>query len=271
MEIVDLSDEFAATYLRCLEDWSDEIREAGDHKARWYERMRDRGLRVKLAIDDERRAVGMIQYVPVEQSIADGRDLYMVLCIWVHGYRRGVGKHQGHGIGSALLTAAEEDAGQLGAKGLAAWGITLPFWMRASWFKKHGYESADRAGIRELVWKRFTPDAEAPRWIAAGPTPEPVAGQVTMTAFSSGWCQAMNLVHERAKRVAGELGPPVVFVSIDTSEPAAMRHHGHSDEVFLDGKRLQRGAPPSYDKIKKRAWRRVRRLQRRRRGTPRGR
>lgn len=263
MEIVDLTDGYVSTYLACLEDWSDEMQEAGDHKVQWYDKMRDRGLRVKLALDEERRAVGMIQYLPIEQSIAEGHDLYMVLCIWVHGYRQGVGKHQGHGIGSALLAAAEQDACDLGATGLAAWGVTLPFWMRASWFKKHGYETADRAEGRELVWKRFTADAEAPKWIAAGPVPEPVTGQVTMTSFLSGWCPAMNLVHERAKRAAAELGPPVVFVSIDTSEPAAMRHHGHTDSVFIDGKPLQRAAPPSYDKIKKRASRRVGRLKHR--------
>ena len=260
---MDLSDEHLATYLNCLEDWSEEIEEAGGRKARWFEKMRNRGLRVKLAVDVERRAVGMIQCLPIEQSIAEGRDLYMVLCIWVHGYPKGVGNHQGHGIGSALLAAAEQDARQLGAKGLAAWGLTLPFWMRAAWFKKHGYRIADRSEGRELVWKRFTPDAQPPRWITPGPIPEPASDQVTMTAYSSGWCPAMNLVYERAKRVAHDLGPPVVFVSIDTSEPAEMREQGQTDNVFLDGKKLQRGAPPSYEKIKKTTSKRVRRLQRR--------
>lgn len=263
MEIVDLSEDHVQSYLVCLEDWSDEMAEAGDHKARWYQMMKDRGLRVKLALDDERRAVGMIQYLPIEQSIAEGRDLYMVMCIWVHGYREGVGDHQGVGIGASLLAAAEEDAKQLGAKGLAAWGITLPFWMKASWFKKHGYATVDRLQGRELLWKRFTPDAEPPKWIGPGPVPEPVDGQVTLIAFLSGWCPAMNLTYERARRAAEDLGEPVVFVSVDTSEPTAMRAHGHSDDVFLDGKKLQRGAPPSYNTIRKKALKRARRLQRR--------
>lgn len=263
MEIVDLSEEYLQTYLVCLEDWSEEMQEAGDHKARWYQKMQDRGLRVKLALDEQRRAVGMIQYVPIDQSFAEGNDLYMVLCIWVHGYREGVGKQQGHGIGSELLAAAEQDARDLGAKGLAAWGVTLPFWMRASWFRDHGYETADRSKGRELVWKRFTDDAEAPTWLTIRTVPEPVAGQVTITAFSSGWCPAMNLVYERARRAAEEIGEPVAFVSFDTSEPAAMRLHGQSDVVFLDTKPLQRGAPPSYDSIKRRVSKRVRRVQRR--------
>jgi hypothetical protein len=33
MEIVDLKDEHKPLYFVCLEDWSEEIQEAGDHKA----------------------------------------------------------------------------------------------------------------------------------------------------------------------------------------------------------------------------------------------
>jgi len=85
-------------------------------------------------------------------------------CIWVHGHKQGRGNFQGHGMGSALLDAAEADARALGAKGLAAWGLWLPFWMKASWFKRHGYRKADRQGIAVLLWKPFTGDAQPPRW-----------------------------------------------------------------------------------------------------------
>ncbi|MEN8114959.1 MAG: GNAT family N-acetyltransferase, partial [Actinomycetota bacterium] len=164
MEIVDLSAELEDSYFHCLEDWSDEMKEAGDHKTRWYDKMRDRGLRVKLAVDEQGRPIGMIQYLPIEHSIALGSDLYMILCIWVHGYKEGVGNRQGRGTGKALLAAAESDAREIGAKGLAAWGIVFPFWMKARWFKKHGYRAVDRQGMRSLLWKPFTEDAVPPRW-----------------------------------------------------------------------------------------------------------
>lgn len=54
MEIIDLTDRYQEIYFLCLEDWSDEIREAGDHKEMWYNRMKDQGLRVKLALDEEK-------------------------------------------------------------------------------------------------------------------------------------------------------------------------------------------------------------------------
>ena len=261
-EIVDLADEHEDSYLVCLEDWSGEMKEAGDHKARWYETMRDRGLRVKLAIGDEGRPIGMIQYLPIQHSMAVGSDLYMIMCVWVHGYSSGVGKQQDRGVGSALLAAAERDTQELGAKGIVAWGVLLPFWMKAGWFKKHGYRQADRIGIRVLMWKSFTEDAEPPHWIDKGPKPERVEGRVAVTAFVNGWCPACNLVYERAKKAADALGEDVVFESIDTIEQSAMIRCGQSDCVLVDGKTVQRGPPPSYDRVYKMMAKRVDKLRR---------
>jgi GNAT superfamily N-acetyltransferase len=93
-------------------------------------------LKVKLAQDEKGVIGGMIQYMPVELSFAEGRDLYLVLCIWVHGHKQGIGNYQKKGLGRELLKAAEEDVRSIGAKGIATWGISLPFFMKASWFKK---------------------------------------------------------------------------------------------------------------------------------------
>ena len=262
VRVVDLAARHRGSYFVCLEDWSSEMDEAGDHKARWYEKARDRGLRVKLAVDDEDRPLGMIQYVPIELSPAQGEDLYMILCIWVHGYRQGVGDVQGAGIGTALLAAAEQDAQGLGAKGMAAWGLHLPVWMRASWFKKHGYRTADRIGARELVWKPFVAQARQPRWVEEQPLTIGESGKVEVTAFHSGWCPAANLVYERARRVAEELGSDVRFTTIDTSDRDTLIRCGRSDEVLVDGRPLQRGAPPSYWAVRRRIAKQVRRRRR---------
>ena len=75
MKIVDLSEKYHKIYFCCLEDWSDEMKEAGDHKQKWFEKMKNKGLRVKLALDENEIACGMIQYAPIEYSPADGKDL----------------------------------------------------------------------------------------------------------------------------------------------------------------------------------------------------
>ncbi len=266
MQIIDINEQYEATYCVCLEDWSDEMHDAGDHKARWYHEMKDRGLRVKLAVDGRGRAVGMIQYGPIELGPAIGEDLYMILCVWVHGYESGVGDHQGQGIGTELLEAAEADALQLGAKGMAAWGMALPFWMKASWFKKHGYSKADRHGISELVWKAFTPDAVAPQWIPEGDAPPAGTDKVAVTAYLNGWCPAANSVYERARMAASEFGDAVDFTTVDTREQLVRIDVGHSDAVFVDGKPLQRGAPPTYEEVHAAIEKRVRRRQRGRPG-----
>ena len=66
MRVIDLPKEHEQLYYVCLEDWSDEMKEAGNHKESWHKRMKERGLRVKLALDDAGQVGGMIQYVPIE-------------------------------------------------------------------------------------------------------------------------------------------------------------------------------------------------------------
>lgn len=116
----------------CLEDWSEEMLEAGDHKEIWFNKIRNKGLRVKLAIDDRGEVGGMIQYLPIDYSFAEGKNLYFINCIWVHKYKEGRGNFQKRGMGKMLLKAAENDAKAMGALGMVTWGISLPFWMKAS-------------------------------------------------------------------------------------------------------------------------------------------
>ncbi|HAK59560.1 MAG TPA: hypothetical protein DCO77_04145, partial [Nitrospiraceae bacterium] len=250
MKVIDLTPESHDVYFQCLEDWSDEIKEAGDHKACWYDKYKDRGLRVKLAVDDQGIVGGMIQYLPVEESFIDGKDLYFILCIWVHGRKQGRGNFQKKGMGRALLQAAEEDARSRGAKGMAAWGIWPPFWMKASWFKKHGYKKADRDGIAVLVWKAFTGDARPPSWIKQRKSVPVMPGGVAITAFMNGWCPGQNMVYERSKRACREYGDAASFRTIDTSEHEALLEWGIVDGIFVDGKRIGGGPPLSYTKIK---------------------
>jgi len=262
MDVIDLTPEHEALYFACLEDWSDEVKEGLARKAGWYAKMKPRGLRVKLARDDDGRIGGMIQYLPIEHSMVDGAGLYFIPCVWVHGHAQGRGNFQKRGMGGALLAAAEEDARGLGAKGMAAWGLWLPFWMRASWYKRHGYRTADRHGISVLVWKAFAADAARPRWFEPNrKSLTPVPGKVNVTAFVNGWCTATNVTCERARRAALEFGDAVVFREVDTFERGAVAEWGESDGVYVDGKSVQAGPPPSYEKVRSIIARRVRRLR----------
>lgn len=262
MQIIDLSENYKQLYFLCLEDWSDEIKEAGNHKEIWYNRMKDKGLRVKLALDDNSQVGGMIQYIPVEHSSIEGKDLYFINCIWVHGHKKGRGNFQKKGMGKALIEAAESDAKALGAKGIAAWGVPLPFWMRASWFKKQGYKPVDKMGFLGpvLLWKPFNAEAVPPRWIRPKKKPQATAGKVTVTAFINGWCPAMNMVFERARRAAAEFPDKVVFNPVDTFDRTNFMEWGMADALFIDSKQINNGPPPAYAKIKKLIAKRVGKL-----------
>jgi len=261
MQVIDLTDEYKQLYFLCLEDWSDEIKEAGDHKQTWYEKMKDKGLGIKLAVNDNGEVGGMIQYLPIEQSFAEGKDLYFIHCIWVHGYKKGRGNFQKKGMGKALLQAAEKDAAEKGAKGMAAWGISLPFWMRASWFKKQGYKKVDKQGMSILLWKPFIDKAIPPKWIKEKKRPEKIPGQVTVTAFMNGWCSAQNMVFERAKRAAAEFRGKVVFKEINTFNRDVFLEWGVADALYIDDKQVRTGPPPSYKKLKKLIAKKVKKLR----------
>lgn len=138
----------------------------------------------------------MIQYVPVEHSMFEGRNLYGVLCVWVQGYKQGRGDYWKRGM--ALLKAAVEDCRQLGADGLVIWSILIPVFMRASWFKRQGYKVIDKNGFLRLLWEPFTENAIPPRFIKPKKLPAKGTAKVNITMFRNGWCPAQRIACERA-------------------------------------------------------------------------
>ena len=159
-----------------------------------------------------------------------------------------------------MLQAAEDDVKSMAAKGMAAWGISWPFWMKASWFKKQGYTKVDKDGTAILLWKPFTDDAIPPKWIKEKKRPEKMADKVLVTSFINGWCPAQNLVYERAKRASSEFGEKVEFQEIHTFDRDVFLEWGISDALFIDGKQIRTGPPPSYEKIRKKIARRLKKL-----------
>jgi len=257
MKIVDINPETENHYLCCLEEWSDDMKEAGDQKQKWYNKMKEKGLKIKYALDENNVIGGMIQYIPIELSMFEGKDLYVILCIWVHGHKQGRGDFRKRGMGKALLMAAEEDARQLGTNGLVTWGLMIPVFMRASWFKKQGYRVADKSGIMRLMWKPFNENAVTPHF--RNPVKKPGKGndKVNLTLFRNGWCQSMNITCERAKRAALDFPGKIEINEFDTTDRNILNEWGISDSVYIDGKEIPTGPPISYEKIRRRIEKRV--------------
>ncbi|MCF8367599.1 MAG: GNAT family N-acetyltransferase [Bacteroidales bacterium] len=254
MKIINLTEEYKHTYFHCLEHHSEEMTEAVAMKEAWYNKMKDNGLRVKLALSDEGVVAGLIQYFPIEHSWVKGKDLYFIGCIWVHSNLQGYGNFQKRGMGTALLKAAEEDVAEIGAKGIVAWGTSLPVWMKASWYKKRGYLTVERKGFLGdlLLWKKLAGDAEPPGWNKQAKMPQKSKDKVHVSCLTSGWCTAMNLSCLRTRNVAWEFGDRVELEEVDTSDKTIFNEWGTTDSIFIDGKKIVAGPPPPEEKIRKR-------------------
>jgi GNAT superfamily N-acetyltransferase len=150
MKVSPLATEDRHLYFWCLEDWSKEAtQESGQRKEIWYTKKSEKGLRVQVARDERGEIGGMIHYLPIEHSVVNGEGLYFICCIWVHGHKQGRGNFQGKGMGKALLQAAENDARQLGAKGMAAI-LDESLVVQEKWVQESG-QGRDGAFVVETV------------------------------------------------------------------------------------------------------------------------
>ena len=161
----------------------------------------------------------------------------------MHGYEHLVGNQQGQGYGRFILDGIEEDVRQTGARGIAAWGMDLPYWNPVSFYEHMGYARVETNGPVVLVWKPFAEDAEPPSLIRQNRSPVKREGQTTVTAFVNGWCNGScgQCVHAR-DAVAG-LDEFVAYEEIDTSDRATILSWGIDDDIFVDDKPFDPGRP----------------------------
>ena len=254
MEIKDLANDYEQLYALCLENWPEEvIKEAGNHRKQWYQRMKDKGVRARIAVNDEGKTEGIIQYIPIDYAPANGEDLYYINCMLMTGGEDGQSAFRDEGTGTALLEAAENDVRELGFKGIAAQGLPMPFWMRAYWARKHGYVRTGGIGLpgEGLIWKPLADDAVPPEPLKPRKRPERAPGKVTVTALISGWNMSQNLTFERARRAAEKFGRDVEFQTINTFERATLLEWGIPDGLFIDSMKVRIEPPPAYEKLRK--------------------
>ncbi|MBN1797960.1 MAG: GNAT family N-acetyltransferase [Spirochaetales bacterium] len=261
--VIDLDEKNKELYFICLEDGSPDMKETGDHKARWYNTLKNKGLGVKIAVDKTGTAVGMIQYVPIEYSTARGENCHFINCIWIPRARSRARNFRHMGMGKALLQKAEQDAKKRGSRGMVAWGMSMPFFIKASWYKKQGYLPVDKQGIMVLLWKPFKQDIAPPKWIKQKKTPQAGKhpGKITVTVFISGSCPVQNFHCERAKRAAAELGDRVVVEIINSLDKNNIAEWGITDAVYVEDKCICAGPPQSYKTIKSKIAKALKQLE----------
>jgi len=244
VELVDIDKHTEGTFFRCLHDEVPENPQMIALRRRWYDKFKDKGLRAKVLLREDKAVVGLCQYIPIEYSPFQGRDLSAILCIWVHGYEHLVGNQQRKGYGKFMLERIEDDARASGAKGVAAWGMDFPYWNPVSFYEHMGYERVETRKPVVLCWKPMADDAKPPALVRPVRAPSLVPGKTKVTAFISGWCGGGCGVCVTAREAVAGLDDLVAYEEIDTSDRAVMRSWGIDDGVYLDDKPFRPYEPP---------------------------
>jgi len=113
-------------------------------KIEWLKTRFSEGLTIKqLFIEDEKRPVGFIEYVPGEYAwrAVDAEGYLFIHCIWVS-----LNKHKEQGYGSLLVEECLEDARREGRYGVAVVTSAGPFIAGKELFLKNGLEIVESDG-----------------------------------------------------------------------------------------------------------------------------
>jgi len=234
MNLIDIDNSTEGTFFRCLHDEKPENPGVIELRRRWFDRNKGKGLRAKLLVREDGAVVGLCQYMPIEHSHLIGEDLFVILCIWVHGYTHLVGNQQGKGYGRFILEYIEKDVRESGAKGIAAWGMDFPHWNPVSFYEHKGYSRVDSSGPVVLVWKPFVEGAKPPALLRLNRRPPRGTKKTKVTVFINGWCGVGCHWCINAREAVSGLGNLADYEEIDTSDRANMLSWGIEDGVFLD-------------------------------------
>jgi GNAT superfamily N-acetyltransferase len=233
-------------------DESEEIDSCASRRLAWLRAMQEKGSRVKVAALDGERA-GFLHVVPIEFCPWGplGHDLLVIPCLYV--------VNQGHGLGKALLAAAEEEARRQGRKGIVTIGYYHDFWyMPASFFDANGFSKCGgaRQGYFDLksraavLWNTFGHHIEAPVLLKPNHKFKPILGKVVIDLFWNAFCQTSNIEAQRVREVAAEFGDLVVLNEYSADDRAALLHHQISRGIFINGREIGWGYEAPKDGVR---------------------
>lgn len=239
MYIEKVTDKTLGEFLRCLQDKNEEDPRQTELRRLWYAEHSSKGLYAGLLKSKNGSSIGLYQTIPIEYSPLAGQQLTAILCLWIYGYDRGVGKQQGKGWGRFLLEAIEEEARRAGAKGVAAWGMDWQInWMPAAFFRHMGYKQTDSEDKVKVFWKPFSGAAQPPKLKRLSTRPIPSKKKVNVTVAANGWCLGCYKFLHARDAIKG-LEHMVEYNEVEPVAEANILHLGRVGGIFLDGEVFQ--------------------------------
>lgn len=223
----------SCTHVGETEEWDGSCQ----RRIPWLHEMQEQGLRVKVALVDGQHA-GFLYLLPIEVAPAGpvGRDLSVIQCLTVRNSLKG------HGVGHALIAAAEEEARRQGRKGIVVTGFYHDFWfMPAPFFEECGFTVARREGNAAILWKTFDDQAQAPAFMERRYRFMPVEGKVVIDLFWSRSCLTTDTEAQRVREVAAEFGDAVLLREHCADDPAVRARYGIYRAIYVDGQEVSWG------------------------------
>ena len=249
MELLEIDDSTEDTFYRCLHDEIPADPRVIEMRKAWRAQFQPRGHRAKVLKDDAGRVVGLTNYIPVEHSPYEGRNLMAILCMWIHGYDHLVGNQQAKGYGRFMLGEIEADARQSGMDGMVVWAKDYDAWNPVGFYEHMGFERADQDGLDVLAWKAFNDSARRPAFLARNTliaTDATDDGRVSVTLFSNGWCGGGCQLCMMARDVSAGLESEVALTEVLAWDKDDMRLRGESiDVLYVDGEPFRPDGPPA--------------------------
>lgn len=253
MKVLDLTDKHMPFVATCthIDDTSDERDALIRVRGQWLRDTMKKGLKVKVALDDNGEPLGFAHCLPIELGTwgMSGKDLMTVPCLTLR-YKKVYEREQGSGAGRTLMEAVEQEA-QKSKKGVAVLCYDNDFWfMPLSFFKKLSYKEVTRQGETVIAWKTFAP-VEPPVMHTSQYKFRPVPGKVVVDVFWHPMCGTCIGEIANFRAVCAEFGDKVILNEYNTGDKAVLDKYQITRALFFNGKSRCWGYEAPRDEIRK--------------------
>ena len=145
--------------IYCIKD-----RKSSGYKAKieWFKSKINNGLKIKIAVDEQNKQLGFIEFIPSELA---WRPIKAVNYLFIQCIAIFVKEAKGSGIASLLLKECEKEAKKMNCFGICAMSSDGPWMADKTLFEKNGFIIADKLDRFELMVSSFNDNSSQPRFV----------------------------------------------------------------------------------------------------------
>ena len=131
-------------------------------KVDWFKSKLNKGLKMKIATDEDDKQLGFIEYIPSELAWRPikAKNYFFIQCLAVF-----VKDAKHRSIGTTLLQVCEDEAKQNNKYGICVMSSDGAWMANRTIFEKNDYSIIDQLGRFELMSKKFNNESQDPKFI----------------------------------------------------------------------------------------------------------